>query len=224
MPSQTYKALGALLLYPSVDLLEALDELYTILEQDGCLPAQHLKQMQKLRAHLSETDLIDLQEEYVALFDRNRLLSLHLFEHIHGDSRDRGQAMVDLIALYNSKGLDIGSRELPDYLPLFLEFLSQLPKQEAQEYLGDSINVVAALGVRLKNHGSPYFTLLEALQSLTATEPNKEMMRKVQADKVSVEHDLEKIDREWEEKPVNFLANDVAADCTSCPSYTNKSQ
>lgn len=100
-------------------------------------------------------------------FDRNPSQSLHLFEHIHGESRDRGQAMVDLLAEYSRHGLQMVGDDLPDYVPLFLEFLSQQEPPEAERLLGDAIHVLAYIGRKLRANGSPYACVFELLQTLT---------------------------------------------------------
>src|SRR5574340_957832 len=110
-------------------------------------------------------------ENYVAVFDRNPSHSLHLFEHIHGESRDRGSAMVALLEEYWKRDFDASASELPDYVPLFLEFLSLLPADEALELLGDAVHVIATIGRKLDANGSPYataFQVLEALSPVTA--------------------------------------------------------
>ena len=108
---KTYRALAALLAYPEAALIEALPEIRPQ------APAEVLR----LVKELEEQDLLVSQECYVSLFDRSRALSLHLFEHVHGESRDRGQAMVDLQAAYLARGMQVVAHELPDYLPAFLE-------------------------------------------------------------------------------------------------------
>ncbi|MEI8274986.1 MAG: nitrate reductase molybdenum cofactor assembly chaperone, partial [Hyphomicrobiales bacterium] len=129
--AKTFKVLSALLAYPSVELQQATADLRTVVETEALVPAAIRRQLDVLLADLAEGDIYDLQERYVLLFDRTRSLSLHLFEHVHGESRDRGQAMVDLLAMYEDKGLAAVKNELPDYLPLFLEFLATLPQAEA---------------------------------------------------------------------------------------------
>lgn len=154
-----YKALSLLLQYPEADLIAGLRELEAVLEER---PAWR-ERLQPLLAYLGTTPLIGLQQEYVATFDRNPSHSLHLFEHVHGESRDRGQAMVDLMEEYRRHGLEMTGDELPDYVPLFLEFLAQLPHDEALKLLGDAVDVLAHVGRKLCNAGSPYgalFTLL----------------------------------------------------------------
>ena len=129
--TRTFKVLSALLSYPTAELQQAAGEMKTVLAAEKLLPAAVLRAVLALLDEIESRDLYDLQERYVLLFDRTRSLSLHLFEHVHGESRDRGQAMIDLQNLYAEKGLEIGTSELPDFVPLFLEFLSTQPRAEA---------------------------------------------------------------------------------------------
>ena len=120
---RTFKILSLLLSYPTEEFQAAASELTAVLDQEALLPARMRPRLAALIDELATRDLYDLQERYIHLFDRTRSLSLHLFEHVHGESRDRGQAMIDLMELYEKAGLQIDAKELPDYLPLFLEFL-----------------------------------------------------------------------------------------------------
>jgi nitrate reductase delta subunit len=139
-------------------------------------PALHAPLL-PLFAWLADGKLIDLQQQYVTTFDRNPSHSLHLFEHIHGESRDRGQAMVDLMEEYKKHGLQMTGDDLPDYVPLFLEFLDQQTAEEAARLLGDAVHVLAHIGGKLAANGSPYagvFAVLEHLSPVAAetlTEP-----------------------------------------------------
>ncbi|MEV4777890.1 nitrate reductase molybdenum cofactor assembly chaperone [Burkholderia sp. LMU1-1-1.1] len=159
-----YQVLSALLQYPEPELLAEQAQLNLLLRET--LPRWHA-QLAPLFAHLGCTTLIDLQQQYVMTFDRNPSHSLHLFEHIHGESRDRGQAMVDLLAEYSKHGLQMVGDDLPDYVPLFLEFLSQQDKDETERLLGDAIHVLAYIGRKLRANGSPYACVFELLQTLT---------------------------------------------------------
>ncbi|MGB5812661.1 MAG: nitrate reductase molybdenum cofactor assembly chaperone, partial [Polyangiales bacterium] len=123
----TLKVLSLLLTYPTTELLEGLPELKAALVDDAALGDRELKLVTRLIDDIGRLDLYDAQERYVFLFDRTRTLSLHLFEHVHGESRDRGQAMVDLMAMYEADGFEIDAKELPDFLPMFLEYLSNKP-------------------------------------------------------------------------------------------------
>lgn len=160
---QHYQILSALLLYPEPALIESLPELEAAL---AATPLMHAP-LRPLLASLAKEDLIKLQERYVTTFDRTPSHSLHLFEHIHGESRDRGQAMVDLMEEYKKHGLEMSGEDLPDFVPLFLEFLSQLEEQEAQPLLSDAIHVLAYIGRKLAANGSPYSGVFDVLQQLT---------------------------------------------------------
>jgi len=170
---KTFKVLSLLLMYPESDWLAALPELDDALADDAGFNGDARARLAPLFDLLRQSDLIALQENYVATFDRNPSHSLHLFEHIHGESRDRGSAMIDLLQEYWKHDFDASSAELPDYVPLFLEFLSLLPADEALALLGDAVHVLAALGRKLAANGSPYaaaFQVLEALSPVAAQE------------------------------------------------------
>jgi len=170
---KTFKVISLLLCYPESDWLAALPELEDALAAEADFNGEANLRMAPLFEQLRQTGLIALQENYVATFDRNPSHSLHLFEHIHGESRDRGSAMIDLLQEYWKHDFDASASELPDYVPLFLEFLSQLPAEEALELLGDAVHVLATIGRKLDANGSPYataFQLLEALSPVAAQE------------------------------------------------------
>jgi nitrate reductase delta subunit len=161
-----YSVLSVLLGYPEQEWLDALPEL------SADLPAEARARLAPLFAFLEQdTDLIDLQEQYVATFDRRSAHSLHLFEHVHGESRDRGQAMVDLQQEYLKHGLEPSTSELPDYVPLFLEFLGQIPPPAAEALLDDAIHVLSRLGDKLAESGSPYACVFAQLRTMTAVQP-----------------------------------------------------
>lgn len=198
------KALSALLVYPSSDLQEAIPEIERILGSCANLSRDTREQLRLLTRSLAVDDLYELQERYTDLFDRTRSLSLHIFEHIHGESRDRGQAMVDLQSHYAEHGLEIGTSELPDFVPLFLEFLSTLPPSEASDLLGQPIDIISAIGERLAKRGSPYQGVFQALVSLSAEHPRHEAVQEILARPDADADDLEALDAAWEEEEVRF--------------------
>ena len=167
---KTFKVLSLLLMYPESDWLEALPEMQSVLVEEAAVNGDAYARMVPLFNLLSDTRLIALQENYVATFDRNPSHSLHLFEHIHGESRDRGSAMIDLLEEYWKRDFDASSSELPDYVPLFLEFLTLLPADEALELLGDAVHVLAAIGRKLDANGSPYATAFQVLEAISPVE------------------------------------------------------
>lgn len=163
-----YTLLSTLLDYPEAELLDALQEINQELK---AFPEAAQVALQPLLALLKEHPLIELQENYVATFDRNPAHSLHLFEHVHGESRDRGQAMVDLLDEYRRLGLEMATNELPDHVPLFLEVLGNIDPVEAPALLDEAIHVLAALGDRLARDESPYAGVFTVLRSLTDVVP-----------------------------------------------------
>jgi len=207
-----FKALSLLLTYPTEDLRQAAGAIGEVIANEKALPARQREQLQTLVDDLADGDLYDAQERYVLLFDRTRSLSLHLFEHVHGESRDRGQAMIDLKALYEQKGLDVSSTELPDFIPLFLEFLSTLPRAEAYELLGQPVHILAALAERLRKRKSPYEAALRALVSLAAVKPKDEELAAVLNEPDTEPTDLAALDAAWEDEPVSF-GPDAANGC-----------
>lgn len=214
---KTYKILSILLNYPSEETLEILDEIVPELEAEKLLDQKNIAEISALVTYLKNNSLFSLQEDYVGLFDRNRALSLHLFEHVHGESRDRGQAMVDLLALYEEKDFEIDAKELPDFLPLFLEFLATNDVQSAAELLGEPIDIIAVIGARIgarHQKSSPYAAIFSALEFLSAKKPRKVFLEKI----VSKEVSNDELDKEWEERRVDFLAatDPAATSSSSC--------
>jgi nitrate reductase delta subunit len=202
--TKTFKVLSALLSYPSADLQQAAGELREAVQGERLLPRAQEAALLALIDEIGKGDLYDLQERYVLLFDRTRSLSLHMFEHVHGEGRDRGQAMVDLQNLYAGKGLDVGASELPDFLPLFLEFLSLLPRQEAFELLGQPVHILAALAERLRRRYSPYEAAFRALIALSKAKPKNEDIAAVLQEPDPDADDLKALDAAWEDAPVQF--------------------
>jgi nitrate reductase delta subunit len=199
--TKTLKALSALLSYPTEELKDAVSDMRVVLEGEALVEPGSLE---PLLGEIERLDLYELQERYVFLFDRTRSLSLHLFEHVHGESRDRGQAMVDLRELYARNGLDIDARELPDFLPLFLEFLSTLRLDEARALLAEPSPVIAALGERLRKRGSSYANVFEALVAIGAQAPAEKTLNELRKAPDDDPNDFAAVDAAWEEKPVLF--------------------
>lgn len=211
----TYRLLSALLSYPTAELQDAAQELVSALNADALLPLANRAAIKALIQEIADTDLLEAQSRYVDLFDRTRSLSLHLFEHVHGESRDRGQAMVSLLERYRQAGLDVAAHELPDYVPLFLEFLSTLDKTEARASLAEPAHILAALGERLRRRGSAYAAILEALVTLSEVAPGTDVRAELRTEKIENPDDLAALDKAWEEAEVRFGPGDAATD--GCP-------
>lgn len=209
----TFKAIGALLDYPTAELQEAADEIEQALAEERALPAAELEGVRVFIDRLRGTDIMDLQEYWIGLFDRSKRLALHLYEHSYGESRDRGQAMVNLALTYRMNGFELNAAEMPDYLPLFLEFLSVIPEVHARRYLTDAIEIVEALRIRLEERDSTYAALLGALVSLANRSVEDAEVEAILAAEPQDPQDLEELDREWAEEPVDFTAGSALKDC-----------
>ncbi len=221
--THTFKVLSLLLSYPTADIQAAAAEFRQVLDAEALLAAAERELIAPLIDELATGDLYDLQERYVLLFDRTRSLSLHLFEHVHGESRDRGQAMVDLMGLYERHGLDIAARELPDYLPLFLEFLSTLPLDDARALLAEPLHVVTALRERLRKRDSLYSAVFYALEALARGKPARELVDALLAAPDESADDLAALDRAWEAAAVSFAGGpDPSADCPQANELLNR--
>jgi len=162
----TLRVLAHLLRYPDAAFRAHTTELQQALRTEAALPAARLAELDALLRHLATQPALDIESEYVELFDRGRRTALHLFEHVHGDSRDRGPAMVDLIQTYEKAGLFLGPDELPDYLPVVLEFASTQPPQQAREFMGEIAHIVRVIFSALAGRQSPYASVLAAVLEL----------------------------------------------------------
>ena len=202
--SKTLKALSALLTYPTSELQQAAGEISEALEGDTLIPARIRGQLHTLLSEFASGDLYDLQERYVLLFDRTRTLSLHLFEHVHGESRDRGQAMIDLKSQYEQAGLAMSAAELPDFVPLFLEYLATQPLKEACQTLGQPAHIFAAMAERLRKRQSSYEGVFRALIALSAAKPKDEEVSALLELPDPEATDLAALDAAWADEPVHF--------------------
>lgn len=201
---RTLRALSALLTYPEAPLRAALPEIRQQLSEEPLLGKRERESLLALVDHLGSGELFDRQEEYGLLFDRTRSLSLHLFEHVHGESRDRGQAMVDLLGVYTDAGFTPTAVELPDFLPLFLEYASTRDPQEAISLIGEPAHVLIAIRERLAKRCSPYEAVFEALVTLADAKPDAEALARLRAEPDPEPDDLAALDAAWEEEEVRF--------------------
>lgn len=200
---RTLKAIAVLLHYPDEALQQHADELIDVIRRDPGLAATTRHALADFAGALRDADLMEQQAVYVGLFDRSRSLSLHLFEHVHGESRDRGQAMVELLEVYREAGFRIAASELPDYLPLFLEFCSRIPEDEARDWLARSAHLLQELEVRLAQRESRYAVLFRALLELAGVDrADAELRRRIDAE--ARDDTPEALDAVWQEEPVIF--------------------
>lgn len=215
------KLVGVLLDYPQDELWQHGDELLAAADDPGLSPRRR-KDIAHFVTQLLATDPLEAQDRWLSLFDRGRSMSLLLFEHIHGESRDRGQAMVDLIQAYRKNGFDLAAKELPDYLPLVLEYLNQRPQEEARDWLSHISHIVGLLAARAGERESPYAVLLEALVEYAEGKVELDGLRK-RASAEPRDDTPEEMDRLWEEEAVRFGADAPDEDCAPPTRFRTRS-
>jgi nitrate reductase delta subunit len=164
--AKSLRVLAALLGYPDARLRGHLAEMRDLLRDERALAPSRLSELDALMDTLGRADPLDSEADYVELFDRGRATSLHLFEHVHGESRDRGPAMIDLGQTYEKAGLVLAEGELPDYLPAVLEFISTQPPREARAFLAEMAHIFNAIFGALRRRDSAYASVLGALLEL----------------------------------------------------------
>lgn len=203
---QVYQALGWLLAYPEPEWLGSLPELEAAIAAEGRLEPGRCAALLTLTRELREGTLLALQERYVSLFDRSAALSLHLFEHVHGESRARGAAMTQLAEIYGRAGLCVEVAELPDYLPLVCEFLALAPPAQGQALLADAASILARLEARLAQRGSAYAAVLGALHALAGAGAEPGAVEPARTEREP--NPFIAADRDWTEEEVQFGPSD----------------
>ncbi|MEM1431177.1 MAG: nitrate reductase molybdenum cofactor assembly chaperone [Pseudomonadota bacterium] len=201
---RTLKALSLILSYPTRELQVAMPEIGGVLASDPRLTSAARRALRPLIGELGGRDIYDLEETYVGLFDRSRTLSLNLFEHVHGESRDRGGAMVSLLETYREGGFEPATSELPDHLPVLLEFLATRPTREARDTLADAAHILEALNARLARRDSSYGAAFAALLQIAGAKADREAVAELLEQPDDDPNDLEALDAVWEESEVRF--------------------
>ena len=221
------KVISVLMDYPSHELFtdDTLSECKAIVMNSRLISPQVRQEIADFIDDLVATGEMESQARYDSLFERGRSLSLWLFEHVHGESRDRGQAMVDLMAQYEAAGFEIGVKELPDYLPMYLEYLAYQAtvtddEMQIRQDIADVSHIVAVLAARLIDKNSQYVGLFKALlqvagEPLTVIDDELVKINKANA---PADDTIEAIDHEWEEEMVDFLG----AEQENCPTSQTK--
>ncbi len=209
------KVISVLMDYPTAELQEHAEDLKALIAKAKEISPDMRAELRTFVDAFCQRDIMDLQESYGEHFDRGRSLSLLLFEHVHGESRDRGQAMVDLMDIYQQAGFEINRRELPDYIPMYLEYLSTRDDMEAREGLADVAHILGVLSARMKERQCEYASLMDALLMISGVQVNESALREKAA---SEERDdsLEAMDKVWEEEMVTFMGDPAGGE--SCPS------
>lgn len=213
---RSLRVLSRLLVYPSAEGMSHMEDMQKVLIEDGFLKSGTLKALRRFMDEFAAMDLMAAQENYVELFDRGRSHCLHLYEHVHGESRFRGQAMIELSNRYHEKGLQIGVSELPDYLPLFLEFISICDPEEGLETLGQAAPVIAVIGEKLKRGKSGYATVFAAIVEISGAKLKSADIQKAADASLPNIKTLDELDEQWEE-PEAFGGADDCGTCSPTP-------
>ncbi|TAL82455.1 MAG: nitrate reductase molybdenum cofactor assembly chaperone [Rhodanobacter sp.] len=209
------KLVSVLLDYPQDELWQHGGDLLEAVNAPS-LPTARRAELTAFVQALLDTDPLTAQDTWLQTFDRGRAMSLLLFEHIHGESRDRGQAMVDLIEAYRKNGFELAAKELPDYLPLLLEYLSQRPQDEVRDWLAHISHIVGMLAARAGERASPYRVLFEVLVELADAKHDFETLRQ-RAREEPRDDTPEVMDQLWEEEMVRFGTQAPEDDCQPAP-------
>lgn len=207
---KTYKIISLLITYPNEEIYNFLPQVNSSLKDENLLNEEVISGIAVFVDFFSQKPLTSWQEHYVQLFDYSRSVSLYLFEHVHGDSKDRGQAMVDLIDLYTENGLHINRPELPDYLPVFLEFLAMQTQSKAMDYLSEIIDIVGFIHRKLEEKNNLYKYLLAAIIQLSDRKPIEARIEKMVSEMPEIS-----IDEAYEEEPVKFGNDNPCINCKS---------
>ena len=186
--SKSCRVLARLLDYPHAEMRAALPELFAVLTEEGALSPARLAELKALMGTLQQGDAYEVEARYVESFDRGRATSLHMFEHVHGDSRDRGPALVDLQQTYEAGGMFFEASELPDYLPVVLEFASTQPAETAKAFLAEMAHILNVIHSGLIKRDNPYAAAIGAVLELAGEKP--------QAVQITVD---EPLDEAWQE-------------------------
>jgi nitrate reductase delta subunit len=202
------RALGVLLHYPDAAMIEALDEIQQPIDANPLLGPEQAAAVGRCIDGMRAQDLLDLQEQYVQTFDNTPKQALYLFQHLYGDSPDRGPAMADLIGMYRDHGYQPIAQELPDYLPLYCEFAAQFPEGEARALLGRALPVLELLAQRLQHQDNAYAAVLSALGALAEADEDTAAIAHLLSAQAQARNGKgdQSVDEAWQERPVSFTA------------------
>ena len=182
------RALALLLSYPDAEMRSQLNAVMEVLTQEAALTKKRLEELKSFTDLLLQLEPLEAESRYVETFDRGRSTCLNLFEHVHGDSRDRGPAMIDLAQTYAQSGLNLDPDELPDHLCVVLEFASTQTPDVAKSFLDEMAHILNAIFSGLLKRESPYASVIAAVLELSG--------HKAQAVHIAAE---ESLDESWQE-------------------------
>lgn len=160
-PGERYRLLSVLLCYPSEEILEARQDIAGAAA--GLPPGRAKDAVGRFMRHFLAASPIALQREYVETFDLQKRSSLYLTFFTHGDTRKRGQELLRLKRLYRTAGCIVDGAELPDFLPLVLEFAAIDP-EHGERVLREHRAGLELIYRHLRETGSAYADLLEAVR------------------------------------------------------------
>ena len=160
--TQVYKVLSILLEYPTKDLAAHWDDINKLITELPDLTIEDKAVLNGFILWASSLSLTKFQAEYVNNFDMTAENSLYLTYHLFDEQdRDRGPALIELSELYKSTGFEIGSGELPDYLPLILEYVSTMDDTaSAYAFLQQTSQAADIIATNLEKNESPYAPLI----------------------------------------------------------------
>lgn len=210
--ARSLAALARLLDYPSAELQQNADEVAEALAVVPGLRQSERAELCQFVGQLASENLLVAQARYVETFDRGRKVSLYIFEHVYGESRDRGPAMIELRNAYREHGFEADTRELPDFLPVLLEFCAQISADSAYDWLVETTHVLQRIRVRLAERGNGYASAFTALLRLVGAEPAPEDLTRM-AGQESRDDTPAAIDAVWMEKPVTFGPGETHTNC-----------
>lgn len=191
--SFTLRALAHLLRYPDAAMRAHLGDIRGALDAEDAVGRARRVELGALMDRL-QAEGLDAEARYVDLFDRGRGTALHLFEHVHGDSRDRGPAMVDLVRTYEAAGLLLDASELPDHVTVLLEYASTQPTAQARAFIGEFAHILQAILAALQRRESDHAPVLAAVLEL-AGQP----LQAAAAQAAAAPPEEESLDASWQE-------------------------
>lgn len=197
---KTYKILSTFLSYPSINLKKNIMSTLILLNKENIIIKDNLLLLKNFINFVQDNNLIYLQEYYVSIFDRKKDFSLYIFEHIHGDSRERGMAMIDLINLYKKSNFTIAeTNELPDYIPLFLEYLSLIDKNTSIQLISEIVNILTILEKKLEHINSNYHIIFKILKDMSNIKYNNNLIDTLLFNFKNNNTNNNNLDKDWEE-------------------------
>ena len=161
---QVFAVISKLIDYPDSELIENLDSVIEYIKDSSEIATDEKEILMEFVSWMRSHTSIKLQETYVETFDMVPEHDLHLTHHIFGDDRQRGPALIDLSEHFKNEGLEVKEGEIPDFLPLLLEYASTLDDIKSREFLGDAKKIITIIADNLDKAKSPYSKLIRIVE------------------------------------------------------------